>query len=133
MEPRNFLDAAIDAADSNGQFKPESVSRQFNLTKGQQRTMGIKLRELKMLRTGTSGWQLLGVAGELARALNDLNVDSDVSAGTVVAARRARYGRDMDSSQLSTPARHPDTLPVEPPGALAPGGSIMAVGRGSPA
>ena len=78
MEPRNFLDAAIDAADSNGRFKPESVSRQFHLTRGQQRTMGSRLEALKMLSTGTSDWQLTGVAEELARALHDRNVDCAV-------------------------------------------------------
>jgi len=78
MEPRNFLDAAIDAADSNGRFKPESVSRQFKLTRLQQRTMGSRLEALQMLSTGTSDWQLTGVAGELARALHERNVDCAV-------------------------------------------------------
>ena len=70
MDVRLFLDAAIAAADPQGRFAPESVSRHLKMTKIQQRATGAELQEMQMVRTGTRGWQLIGVAGELSKALH---------------------------------------------------------------
>lgn len=70
MTVRDFLDAAIKAADRLGTFDPAVVARQLKLTRGQQRQMGSDLDAMKLVAVVGGKWQLLGVAGELAHAVN---------------------------------------------------------------
>jgi hypothetical protein len=74
METRDFLDAAIAAADAGGGFCPEQLSRKLKITRAQRRTLGVRLEEMKLVSAGTGRWQLVGAAGDLARALNGGNV-----------------------------------------------------------
>jgi hypothetical protein len=75
MTTRDYLDAAIRAADGRGTFDLSVVSRQFKMTKPQGRAMGAQLESLKLATAAGKGrWRLVGVAGELAVALHGRHV-----------------------------------------------------------
>lgn len=87
MTTRAYLDEAIRAADAGGKFNPHPLSRQFKMTKIQQRAVGADLERMKLVTVTGGNWQLLSVAREMASALHGQNVD-----------RRSRLGSSASRS-----------------------------------
>jgi hypothetical protein len=75
MVPQEFLDAAIAEADEGGRFDAQKLSKRLHVTTRGLQVIGQSLQELQLIAAPSGEWQLIGVARELARALNGRNVD----------------------------------------------------------
>lgn len=75
MDPQEFLDAALAEADHSGRFDPLKLSKRLNVNRAALRGIGESLQKLHLIDRRAADWQLIGVAGELARALTGRNVD----------------------------------------------------------
>jgi hypothetical protein len=75
MTTRNYLDAAIQAADERGGFDPTLIARQSRIATHELVKIGGDLEGMKLVSLAKGRWQLIGVAREMAAALCRRNVD----------------------------------------------------------
>jgi hypothetical protein len=75
MNSQGFLEAAVAIADAHGHFDSQTLSKKLKITRDGLGVIASELRRMRLLATPKGNWQLLGIARELAQAMNGRNVD----------------------------------------------------------